>query len=334
MLKRSESLIARGGREKHRSQAPLLIPEAGNSMASTALRSSTVWSTLRGLFKTMRPQQWIKNVVVFAALVFDGKLLQPAPFGRTLLMLLCFCLASSAVYLLNDWVDMEKDRQHPIKRLRPLPSGALHPHIALVAAVLLAAVSLLLSTWLGIWAGGITLAYLLQNVAYSFFLKNIVVIDVMVIALGFLLRVLAGAVVVDVTRFSPWLYVCMTSLALFLGFGKRRHEILLLQEEAGNHRASLEQYNLLLLDQLISIVTTSTLVTYTLYGIEAETAIVGGGRMLLTVPFVFYFIARYLYLIHVRKLGGAPEELLLKDKPSLINAVLWAIAVVILIYIG
>lgn len=297
-----------------------------------AVSAPTLWRTLRGLVRAMRPTQWTKNVIVYAALVFDGKLLQPDLFWKTTIVVLCFCLVSSSVYLMNDLVDIEKDRQHPHKRLRPLPSGELSPRLAAVAAFVLGAVGILVALRLDVWAGAVTAAYLLQNLAYSFFLKNHVIVDVMVLSLGFLLRVVAGVAVVHVENFSPWLYVCVTLLSLFLGFGKRRHEITLLQGEAANHRASLEQYNLALLDQLIGLVTTSTLVSYTLYTFEAQTALVGGGRMLLTVPFVFYFIARYLYLIHVRKLGGAPDELLLQDRPLLINSLLWMATVVVLIY--
>jgi 4-hydroxybenzoate polyprenyltransferase len=279
----------------------------------------------------MRLSQWTKNVIVYAALVFDGKLAQPDLLWRTTLVALCFCVVSSSVYLMNDLVDIEKDRQHPRKRLRPLPSGELSPTVAGVAAFVLAVVGMAASLWIDPWVGGILALYLVQNVAYSFYLKNVVIVDVMVLSLGFLLRVIAGVVVVNVANFSPWLYVCVTLLSLFLGFGKRRHEITLLAGDAANHRASLEQYNLHLLDQLIGLVTTSTLVSYTLYTFEAQTAL-AGWRMLLTVPFVFYFIARYLYLIHVRKLGGAPDELLLKDRPLLINSALWALTVVGLIY--
>jgi 4-hydroxybenzoate polyprenyltransferase len=302
------------------------------AMSSTAIASPTVWSNLRGLFRAMRPTQWTKNVIVYAALVFDGKLLQPDLFLRTTIVALCFCLVSSSVYLMNDLVDIEKDRQHPRKRLRPLPNGELSPRLATVAAVALGVVGLAASTWVNPWVGLVMLVYLAQNIGYSFYWKNLVIIDVMVLSLGFLLRVVAGVIVVDVTNFSPWLYVCVTLLSLFLGFGKRRHEITLLADGAANHRASLEQYNLPLLDQLIGLVTTSTLVSYTLYTFEAQTALASGGRMLLTVPFVFYFIARYLYLIHVRKLGGAPDELLLQDRPMLINSVLWMVTVVALIY--
>lgn len=281
----------------------------------------------------MRPHQWTKNLIVYAALVFDGKLLYPDLFLQTTVVMLCFCLASSSVYIMNDLVDIAKDREHPKKRTRPLPSGQLSPRVAVVSSLLLAAFSLAGSSLINPWVGVIVLVYLLQNIAYSFYLKNVVIIDVMVLALGFLLRVLAGVVTVDVTNFSPWLYVCVTLLALFLGFGKRRHEISLLADGAAAHRSSLEHYNLPLLDQIMSMVVTSTLVAYTFYSFEAETAVAGSGRMLFTVPFVFYFLARYLYLIHVRKLGGAPDELILRDRPLLINTVLWMISVVVLIYV-
>ncbi len=301
-------------------------------MSSTAVATSNLWLNLRGLFRTMRPHQWTKNVIILAALVFDGKLLHLPLLGHTLLVVVCFCLASSSVYLMNDLVDIEKDRLHPRKRLRPLPSGQLEPRLAIITAAILAVASLSLATWLNPWVGAITLAYLLQNVAYSFYLKNVVLIDVMVLSLGFLLRVVAGVVVVHVANFSPWLYVCVTLLALFLGFGKRRHEISLLEEGAARHRSSLEHYNLALLDQIIGIVTTSTFLAYTFYCFESNTSLVPDGRMLLTAPFVFYFIVRYLYLIHVKKLGGAPDELLLQDRPLLVNTLLFAAAVVILIY--
>lgn len=280
----------------------------------------------------MRPKQWTKNAVVYAALVFDGKLFAPELFLQTTIVAICFCLLSSSVYILNDLVDIEKDRQHPLKQNRPLPNGKLSPRFAMVASVLLAALSLSAGLWVNLWAGLVLLLYLGQNIAYSFWLKNVVIIDVMVLSLGFLFRVIAGVLIVDVERFSPWLYVCVTLLALFLSLGKRRQELGMLGGEAVNHRTSLGQYSLELLDQLTVMVTTSVLIAYTLYTFEAPTALAGNGRMLITVPFVFYFLARYLYLIHVRKLGGAPDELLIEDRPLLINAVLWAMTVVVLIY--
>ena len=285
-----------------------------------------------GLFRTMRPRQWLKNVIVFAALVFDGKLFAPDLFARTAMIFVAFCLLSSSVYIINDLVDMEKDRQHPRKRMRPLASGQVLPQVAIVAAGVLAVVAIGGAFWLDVWAGVVLLVYLAQNVAYSFWLKNIVILDVMVLALGFLLRVLAGVVVVQVDNFSPWLYICVTLLALFLGFGKRRHEIVLLEAGAASHRAILSEYNLPLLDQIISMVVTATLVSYTFYSFDATTAL-AHSKMLLTVPFVFYMLARYLYLVHVKRLGGAPDELLIEDRPLLINSILWAVAVVVLIYV-
>ena len=285
-----------------------------------------------GLIKTMRLRQWVKNVIVYAALVFDGKLFDPELFLKTTGIFLAFCLLSSSVYILNDLVDMEKDRQHPRKRSRPLASGQLDPRVATVTAAMLAIAAIAGAFALSFWAGVILLVYLAQNFAYSFWLKNIVIIDVMILAFGFLLRVLAGVAVVQVENFSPWLYVCVTLLALFLGFGKRRQEIVLLEEGAGNHRSSLLEYNLPLLDQIIGMVVTATLVAYTFYSFDATTAL-AHSRMLLTVPFVFYFLTRYLYLVHVKHLGGAPDELLLEDRPLLINSVLWAVSVVLLIYV-
>lgn len=289
---------------------------------------------VRGLLKTMRPSQWSKNVIVYAALVFDGKLFNAAILWQTTLVAIAFCFASSSVYIMNDLVDIEKDRLHPRKRLRPLPAGTLNHTVALVASIALAAAAVGLGLLINPWVGVVTAAYLGQNILYSFWLKNVVIVDVMVLALGFLLRVVAGSIVANVTNFSPWLYVCVTLLALFLGFGKRRHELSLLADGASGHRASLNEYNLPLLDQIIGIVTTSTFIAYTLYGIEAQTALANDGRMLLTTPFVFYFIARYLYLIHVKQLGGAPDELLFQDRSLLLNTVLWAAAVVALIYWG
>jgi 4-hydroxybenzoate polyprenyltransferase len=301
-------------------------------MATTKAAEIAWHANLAGLWRTMRPWQWSKNVMVFAAVVFDGKLLQPELVLRTLVVFACFCVISSGVYIMNDLVDMEKDREHPVKRGRPLASGTLRPGVAIMGAAAMLLAGLTTAFWLNLWVGLICVIYLAQNVAYSFYLKQIVIIDVMVLALGFLLRVIAGGVAVDVQQFSPWLYVCVTLLALFLGFGKRRHELVLLEDNASNHRASLGQYNLVLLDQIMALVTTSTLITYTLYTFDAQTALVQDGRMLVTVPFVFYFIVRYLYLIHVRHLGGAPDELLFKDRPLLINSLLWMVSVVVLLY--
>jgi 4-hydroxybenzoate polyprenyltransferase len=294
--------------------------------------ANSVGQNVRGLVKTMRMKQWIKNVFVLAPLIFDGKLFELDMLLRALTAVICFCLASSSVYLLNDLVDIEKDRQHPRKRLRPLPQGQLNPRLAMVSSGIFAIFSVTVLGMLNLWAGLLVAAYLVLNVGYSFFLKNLVIIDVMMIALFFELRLLTGVVVVDVQNFSPWLYVCTTLLFLFIGFGKRRHEIALLEESAANHRASLEHYNLPFLDQMIGIVTTSALLAYTLYTFEAQTALARDGQMLLTVPFVLYGLFRYLYLIHVRKLGGAPEEMLLQDRPLALSVLLFGLSVVGVIY--
>jgi 4-hydroxybenzoate polyprenyltransferase len=316
------------------SDSPEILSSSQKRGTATATVSpSSVQQNLRGLIKTMRIKQWTKNSFVLAPLVFDGTLFNLPLLSIALLAAFYFCLASSSVYLLNDLVDIEKDRQHPRKRTRPLPSGRLNPRFAAIMAFLFAVISIVGIGFLNVWAAAVVGLYLLQNLAYSFYLKNIVIVDVIMIAVGFVLRVVAGVLVVGVQAFSPWLYVCASLLALFLGFGKRRHEIALLEDDAASHRASLDHYTLPFLDQIISIVTTSTLVAYTFYSFEAKTALAGGGKMLLTVPFVFYGILRYLYLIHVRKLGGAPEELLLQDRPFLFSILLWMLSVVLIIYI-
>lgn len=306
------------------------MPSATTSAPDGGL--SLLRTNLTGLLRTMRLQQWTKNTFVYAGLVFDAKLFDTRLLLLTTVVALCFCLAASSVYIMNDLVDMEKDRQHPRKRLRALPSGQLNPRVALIAAILLSTISIVTTTWIDVRIGAILGLYLVQNIGYSFYLKNVVIIDVMVLSLGFLLRVIAGVLVVDVSNFSPWLYVCVTLLALFLGFGKRRHEITLLAGNAAQHRASLGEYNLALLDQIISIVTTSIIITYTLYTFEAQTSLAGNGQMLLSVPIVFYGIVRYLYLIHVKRLGGAPDELLLKDRHLAITCLLWMVTVVAVIY--
>jgi len=286
---------------------------------------------LISLFRTMRPKQWTKNIFIFAALVFDEKLFIPELLARTVAAFVLFCLLSGTVYLINDLVDMEKDRQHPAKRHRPLASGQLKPTVAVAAAVLIPLVSLPLSFVLQPLFGVVALSYLAVMVAYSFVLKNIVIIDVLTIAAGFVLRVAAGAIVVEVERFSPWLYVCMTLLALFQGFGKRRHELVVLEESANEHRPILNEYSLQLLDEMIAVVSSATVVAYSLYTFSAPN-LPGNHAMMLTIPFVLYGIFRYLYLMHFKKEGGSPEEILFKDRPLLIDLGLWSLAVIVIMY--
>jgi len=288
---------------------------------------------LKALLKTMRPKQWTKNGFVFAALVFDEKLFQIQMLSRTMLAFVVFCLASSAVYLLNDLVDREKDRQHPTKRFRPLASGQLAPGVAVAAIAILVVASFVAALWLGRGLAIVIAAYFLLNVVYSFWLKHVVLVDVFLVAAFHLLRVVAGVVIVAATRFSPWLYICITLLALFIAIGRRRQELILLGEAAANsHRTSLQEYNLRLLDDMIGLVTAAATVSYSFYTFSAPN-VPANNAMMLTIPFVLYGLFRYLYLIHVKNEGGAPEELILRDKPLLASVTLWAVAVVVVLYL-
>jgi 4-hydroxybenzoate polyprenyltransferase len=280
----------------------------------------------------MRPRQWTKNLFVFIPLFFDGKLTDPQSVLRASAAFVLLCLMSSAVYIMNDLADIENDRQHPIKKYRPLPAGQLNSTVAAVAAVFLAAGSLVAGYLLEPMLGAILLLYLLLQVSYTLWLKNIVLVDVLVLAAGFVLRIAAGVVVIDVQRFSPWLYVFGGFLALFLALGKRRNELVLLGDNAGNHRSILSEYNLELIDELLGIVTTSSVVAYSLYTFLAE-GLPTNHAMMLTIPFVLYAIFRWLYLIHVKQEGGAPEEILLRDRPLQASLVLWAIVVFVALYV-
>ena len=287
---------------------------------------------IAGLIKTMRPKQWIKNIFIFAPLIFDVKLFELRYLSQTVVGFVLLCLISGTVYMINDLVDIEKDRQHPKKRNRPLASGQVDARAALVAAVIIPLVALPLGFLLN-WAFGLILTgYLLLQIAYSFWLKNVAIIDVMLIASGFLLRVAAGVPLVEAERFSPWLYICMTLLALLIGFGKRRHELVLLKENANAHRQSLQEYNLSMLDHAINIVTSSTLLAYALYTFSAPN-LPPNHTMMLTIPFILYAIFRYLYLISVKGMGGTPEEIVLSDRPLQAAVVLWGGSVIIVMYL-
>lgn len=288
---------------------------------------------VRALLISLRPKQWVKNLFVFAALVFDGQLTNTPALVRTTLGFLLFCGASSAIYLINDLRDLEEDRAHPTKRNRPLPSGRLPIQIAWVAAVLLGGTAIVGAFLLEPQFGWIVLAYVLLFVAYSFRLKHVPILDVFVIAAGFVLRVGGGVALITVERFSPWLYMCTTLLALYLGFGKRRAEISMLAESAGQHRRVLDGYTLQLLDYLIVIVSGATIMAYSLYTFSAEN-LPGNHLMMLTVPFVMYGIFRYLWLIQVEDSGGAPDEMILTDRPLQATVILWALAAVGILYLG
>ena len=287
---------------------------------------------LLGLLKSMRPRQWAKNVFVFVALFFDRKLADPESVLRTLAAFVLLCLMSSAVYLMNDLADIENDRQHPTKKNRPLAAGQLSPVVAAIAAAVLAVGSLIAGFILSTGLGWVLLLYLLIQISYTFWLKRVVLVDVLIVATGFILRIAAGVAVIEVERFSPWLYVFGGFLALFMVLGKRRHELVLLGENAGSHRAILKEYNLDLVDRLLGLVTTGAVIAYTLYTFLAE-GLPANHFMMLTIPFVLYAVFRYLYLIHVRHEGGAPEDIFLRDRPMQISMVLWAIAVFVALYV-
>ncbi|WP_448335817.1 decaprenyl-phosphate phosphoribosyltransferase [Bellilinea sp.] len=288
---------------------------------------------LSALIKSMRPRQWSKNVFVLAAVVFDKKLLNPEAVGKSLAGMVLFCLLSSSVYLINDILDAEADRNHPQKRNRPIASGKLPVPVAAAAAVGIILITIPVSFLLSTLFGWIALIYFLVNLAYSTRLKHIPLIDVLIIAAGFVLRVAAGVSLIEVERFSPWLYVVTTLLALYIGFGKRRAELTLLQNDANNHRRVLDGYNLALLDQLITIVSGTTIVAYSLYTFSAPN-LPDNHSMMLTIPFVIYGIFRYLYLIQVEQAGGAPEDIVLTDRPLQATILLWGLSVFFIFYIN
>jgi 4-hydroxybenzoate polyprenyltransferase len=291
-----------------------------------------IGALIGGLLRSMRPQQWHKNAFVFAALIFDNKLFQSAPLIRTLIGFVILCLLSSVVYLFNDVADVEADRNHPTKRNRPIARGDVTPSIALAFAFVLGAVSLFVAFRLDVVFGAIALLYLALNLLYSFKLKHVVIVDVLIIAAGFVLRVAAGVPLVNAERFSPWLYVCMGLLALLLGFGKRRQELIELDGKAST-RAILEQYTVPLLDQIINIVTGALIVTYSFYTFSAP-QLPANHSMMLTIPFVLYGLFHYLYLVHVKGAGGDPSDLALTDRPLQITVLLWGIVSIIVLYVA
>jgi len=286
---------------------------------------------ITALFKSLRPKQWTKNLFIFAALVFDVKLFQVEPLVKTFIGFLLLCAVSGTVYLINDLADIEKDRQHPTKKNRPIPSGQVPFKVAVAAAIIIPTVCLPLSFWLDFYFGVIITAYLLLQIAYSFKLKNIVIVDVLTIAAGFVLRVAAGVALVDAARFSPWLYVFTVLLALFLGLGKRREELALLKDQASNSRTILNEYNLPFLDEMMAVVTAGTVMTYSFYTFSAPN-LPDNHLMMVTIPFVIYGIFRYLYVIHVQGNGGAPDEVLLTDRPLQVSIGLFGLSVIAILY--
>jgi 4-hydroxybenzoate polyprenyltransferase len=307
------------------------LPELAVSNSSTGRRPADR-PLAASLIVSMRPGEWTKNLFVFAGLLFGQRLTDPLAVERASAAFAIFCALAGVVYLVNDVADRDRDRQHPRKCDRPIACGALSVRSALNAAALIGIGSLSAAWWMGRDFGLVATAYVLLLVLYSGPLKHIVIIDVLTIAIGFVLRVVAGAVAIGVP-ISQWLLICTILLALFLGLSKRRHEIVLLADGATEHRRILQEYSPYLLDQMIGVVTASTLMAYILYATSHETAEKFGTSLLgLTIPFPLYGIFRYLYLVHRKEGGGSPAELLLNDRPLLGCVALWAVAVVVIIY--
>jgi 4-hydroxybenzoate polyprenyltransferase len=296
-----------------------------------APRSRT--ATFCAIAETLRPQQWVKNGFIFAALIFSQSLMRWDRVRTVLLATAAFCMVSSAVYVLNDICDAKEDRHHPKKKLRPIASGRVNAETAGVVGAILAVAGLALAWHLGVGFFVIVAAYLVLNILYSSLLKHIALLDVFIVASGFLLRVVAGGVVIHVA-ISSWLIVCTTMLALFIALSKRRHELVTLGRRASNHRAILADYSPYFLDQLISIVTASTVVTYALYTLSPDVqAKFPGKRLELTIPFVLFGVFRYLHLVHNSEHGGNPTRSLFTDPVLLSVVLIWAASVILIIYV-
>ena len=289
-------------------------------------------SSLRDIWQLLRPTQWSKNLVIFAALIFAKHLFNRADVFLVSLGFVAFCLTASAAYVMNDLRDCERDRQHPLKSLRPLPAGRVRRSTAAVLALALLTTGLTMALMLSLGFGVLVVLYFVLQIAYTFWLKEAVILDVMAIATGFVIRAAAGGVIIAVPV-SPWLIICTFLLALFLGFSKRRHELILLEARATEHRASLKEYSPYFLDQMIAVVTASTVVAYAIWTVSPEIREkLGTEKLYLTIPFVLFGIFRYLYLVHQREEGGNPTQLLLTDRPLLLDVLLWIITVAVLLY--
>jgi len=281
----------------------------------------------------MRPRQWTKNVFILAAIVFDRQLFKIVSLERTIAAFIIFCLLSSSVYLFNDVMDIEADRNHPTKKNRPIAAGKVSPKTAIITSTVLVIISLVGAYLLSTGLFAVALIYFVVNLAYSKWLKHVPILDVLVLASCYVLRVAAGVSVIQVERFSPWLYVVTTLFALYIGFGKRRAELMVLVPENGqSHRKVLSGYSLEFVDQLITIVSSTTIIAYSLYTFSAPN-LPDNHTMMLTIPFVLYGIFRYLSLMQIKKMGGEPEEILLKDRPLQIDILLWAISVMVIFYL-
>lgn len=282
---------------------------------------------MKYILKLMRPKQWLKNVFVLAALVFSGKFENGHILLLNLYVFILFSLISSAVYILNDLVDVEKDKQHPQKKFRPIASGKVSKSQALAFELIIVCIVLFTSYSISLKLLVVLLTYYIMNILYSFKLKNVVIVDVMIITFGFVLRVISGSIVTNV-QLSPWLILCTILISLFLALNKRRSEIVTLKDKRGSHRKILEEYSVELIDSMLTIVTPSILITYCLYTFSSTQS----RTMMITIPFVLYGIFRYQYLVSKKNVGGKPEDVFQNDMPFLIDIVLWAVIIIAIIY--
>ncbi|MHC4879145.1 MAG: decaprenyl-phosphate phosphoribosyltransferase [Planctomycetota bacterium] len=288
--------------------------------------------SVRALCRAMRPHQWVKNLLLFGGLIFSKSLFDPVLLMKSVQGFFLFCFASSAVYLLNDLHDIENDQLHPKKRLRPLASGDLSPRLAVAGMVTLVLIAVTGGFQLGITFGALVTIYLTLNVAYTFSLKQQPILDVMCIASGFVLRAVAGTIVIATVP-SPWIVLCTMTLAVFVGFGKRRHELVSLSDDATKHRDCLAGYSQQFLDLMMAVSAASAVVSYSLYTVAQQTVDRFGTQLLMaTTPFVMYGIFRFFYLVHLRTEGGDPSKLFVTDRPTLINGALWALSICAIVY--
>lgn len=300
--------------------------QESKSITTTKIEGSSIVFFTLNFIKTLRPKQWTKNLLVFAALVFSIKSVGWIQVFNSVIGFILFSFVSGAVYVLNDFVDREQDQYHPEKKYRPMASGALNPYAALILGSLLLVGSLSVAFYMDWLFALILVVYFVINVLYTFKLKHVVIIDLMVVASGFVLRSIGGALIID-RMFTPWFLIVTMLLSLFLAISKRRHELMMLKSNKGFHRRVLNYYSPELLDQLNSIVTTATIMSYSLYTFTSSNTI----HLMWTIPLVIYGIFRYLYLIHMEDKGGSPEKVLLEDKHILVTVILYGISVVLIL---
>lgn len=287
---------------------------------------------ITNVLKAMRPRQWGKNIFIFVALVFSKNVFNVEMFLTALSAFFIFCFLSGGIYIFNDIIDKEKDRLHPLKSKRPIASGELSENNAYIFMFFLIIISILASFFININFAYISILYILIQVFYSISLKNVVILDIFCVSSGFFLRVIAGALAI-IVPVSSWLLICTFFVSVFITLAKRRHEILILEETAGEHRKVLRDYNTLLLDQMISVVTSSTVVSYAVYTLSEETiAKMHTTNLKYTIPFLLFGIYRYLYIVYLKKEGGSPESIFFKDLPFQINMILYVVSVILILY--